>query len=83
MKLSHEVKAALVTEMDVHQRDVRPEQLGTLQRLGRVHRHTYDGDPFTLEQYTRRIQKTRVVVDDKTTKHNTSITCRSASTHSR
>ena len=83
MKSPHKVEATLVAEMDVHQHDVRPELLDALKRLGRGRRHTYDGDPFTLEQNTRRVQEARVVVDNKTAKHSASITRRAARTHSR
>jgi hypothetical protein len=78
MKSPHEVEATLVAEMDIHERDVRPELLGALKRLGRTRRHTYDRDPFTLEQNTRRVQEAGVVVDDQTAKHNPRITRRTS-----
>jgi hypothetical protein len=82
MKSPDQVEATLVAEMDIHERDVRPELLGSLKRLGRTRRHTYDRDPFTLEQNTRRVQEARVVIDDQTAKHNPSITCRASRPHS-
>src|SRR5882757_3421576 len=50
MQSPHQVKATLIAEVDVHQRDVRPELLRARKRLGRARRHSYDGDPFTTRK---------------------------------
>lgn len=69
---SYDLEAALTTEVDVNQRDVRPEIRDTLERLGAARGDADDGDALALQQTARGVQEARAVVDNETTQHHVS-----------
>src|SRR4029077_16816535 len=58
-----DVEAALVTEPDIDEHDVRPELLLELQCFGARGRHPDDDHAFSLEQHARGVEEGSVVVD--------------------
>ena len=58
-----DVEAALVAEVDVHERHVRVELARQLNRLRARRRHADDGDALALQERPRRGEVSGVVVD--------------------
>jgi hypothetical protein len=65
-----QLQAALAAEVDVQQRDVRPQLRGPLKRLGTGRRHADDHDPLALQQAPGGVQEPGAVVDDQAAQHH-------------
>src|SRR6266545_2851113 len=61
----HELEAALVGEVDVHQRDVRLELLGSSQRLRAGGGNPDHGDPLSFQETACGLHEAGAVVDDE------------------
>ncbi len=59
------LEATLTAEIDVDQRDVRPQLLDPPQRLGAGRRHPDNHDPLTFQQATGGVQEMPAIVDDQ------------------
>jgi hypothetical protein len=63
----YDVEAALPTEVNVYQDDVRSELRGAPDCVGAVRRHGHDHDALTHQQAARGLQEARAVIDDQAT----------------
>jgi hypothetical protein len=81
--VSELVEAALVAEVDVEERDVRPQLAGEPDRLGARRRHGHHPHPLALKQRAGGPQEVGAVVDDEQAQGHTGFTvaCRHQPAH--
>jgi len=68
-----QLEAALPTEVDVHEHDVRAQICRLPQRLGAGRRHPGHGDPLLLEEAAGGSEEVRTVIDDQAPQPHDSI----------
>src|SRR3982751_6295650 len=65
-----EIETAVGAEVDVDERDLRPQLPNAPERFSARRRASNDRDALTLEQVARSFAEARVVVDDETAQGN-------------